>query len=87
MKDDANVMALSEKLAGLARRGHYYCEDTWFSCPKSEEGCSNDGAGDECDCGADEHNAEVSAVYAELGDALRSNGGVCTCVMTKLSRS
>jgi len=36
---------------------HYVCEDCWYSCPKCAEGCCNDGAGDECTCGADAENA------------------------------
>ena len=54
------------RLAELARRGHYYCEDTWYSCPKHPEGCANDSAGTERDCGADKINAEVDAILALL---------------------
>jgi len=66
-KVDGAASALSaglERLAALAKRSHYYCEDEWYSCPKAEDGCAN-----ECDCGADEHNAEVDALMA----LLRSN--------------
>jgi len=38
---------------------HFYCDDSWYSCPKAEDGCANDGAGDDCNCGADKHNALV----------------------------
>lgn len=58
-----------ERIGNLAKRGHYYCEDQWYSCPKAEDGCANENAGDECNCGADEHNAEVDALMA----LLRSN--------------
>ena len=58
-----------ERLAALAKRSHYYCEDSWYSCPKAEDGCANESRGHECDCGADEHNAEVDALMA----LLRSN--------------
>lgn len=54
------------RLAELARRSHYYCEDSWHSCPKHPEGCANDGAGTECDCGADRINAEVDSILAQL---------------------
>jgi hypothetical protein len=57
---------LIQQLAGLARRKHYTCEDSWYSCPQSECGSANDNAGAECDCGADEHNAKVDAIAAEL---------------------
>ena len=58
-----------ERLAALAKWSHYYCEDSWYSCPKAADGCANDSRGPECDCGADEHNAEVDALVA----LLRSN--------------
>jgi len=57
---------LIQQLAGLARRKHYTCEDSWYSCPQSEGGSANDNAGAECDCGAVEHNAKVDAIVAEL---------------------
>ena len=57
---------LIQQLAGLARRKHYTCEDSWYSCPQSECGSANDNAGAECDCGADEHNAKVDAICAAL---------------------
>ena len=57
---------LIQRLAGLARRKHYTCEDSWYSCPQSECGSANDNAGAECDCGADEHNAKVDAICAAL---------------------
>jgi hypothetical protein len=50
----------------LVERTHYYCEDTWYSCPKHPEGCANDGSGDECNCGADEWNALVAKARAAL---------------------
>jgi hypothetical protein len=55
-----------EKLSVLGHVSHYSCEDWWYSCPKSEKGCSNDEAGEDCNCGADEINAEVAAVKMEL---------------------
>ena len=60
------VPALVLRLAELARRRHYYCEDPWYSCPKHPDGCANDGVGPDCDCGADQINAEVDAILAEL---------------------
>ena len=68
-RDDAlDKLAAAEarigRLAELARREHYTCEDSWYSCPKSPEGCARDGDTD-CTCGADYINAEV----AKLCDA------------------
>lgn len=53
------------KLKDLALRNHYYCEDSWYSCPKHPDGSAKDNDG-ECDCGADNHNAEVLKVYASI---------------------
>lgn len=50
------------KLAALAYRGHYYCEDTWYNCPKHPEGSTNEYAGTECTCGTDEHNLAVQDI-------------------------
>lgn len=63
MTDAAKIDAL----AALARRGHYYCDDSWYSCPLAEDGCADDQfPKDECNCGADAHNAKVAALVAEL---------------------
>ena len=56
--------ALCAELAKLARRNHYTCEDAWYSCPKSPDGCANDAAGDECDCGADSHNDKIDELLS-----------------------
>ena len=60
------VHPLVLRLAELARRKHYYCEDSWYSCPKHPDGCANDGLGPDCNCGADQINAEVDAILSEL---------------------
>jgi hypothetical protein len=52
------------------RRNHYYCEDTWYSCPKHEDGCANESAGNDCDCGADETNQIIDFAIASLRQAL-----------------
>ena len=49
---------LLEKLEEL-RVSHYNCGGSWYSCPKSSEGCADEEAGDECNCGADRRNAVV----------------------------
>jgi len=59
-KDACRVV---EKIRKLALREHYSCDDCFYSCPKSEEGCCNDELEDECNCGADEHNKEVNEIY------------------------
>jgi len=54
---------------------HYSCEDCWYSCPKSTDGCCNESQGSECNCGAaeenEEHKAFIHKVIAERDEALR----------------
>ena len=60
--------AALDRLIELAKRQHYYCEDSWYSCPLAEGGCANDDWDkDECSCGASAHNAQVD----EIADTLR----------------
>jgi hypothetical protein len=52
------------RLRGLllkSKRPHLDCEDAWYSCPKSADGCANEFAGTGCTCGADQWNSEVDA--------------------------
>lgn len=62
-----NILAELEKL----RQHHVYCEDCWYSCPKAEDSCCDDRQGNECNCGADEHNAILDGIIAYM----RSNYG------------
>lgn len=48
------------------RRDHRWCEDCFYSCPKAEDGCCDDRQGDECNCGADAHNAIVDRLIADV---------------------
>lgn len=63
-KDDRLVL-----VGGLRRLriAHRYVDDNWYSCPKAPDGCANDAEGDECNCGADTHNALVDALIRLLG--------------------
>ena len=67
-KDEALKLAL-EALENN-KQMHYYCENTWYSCPQHEEGCANDSVGDECNCGADKANAEIDKVITAIKEAL-----------------
>lgn len=67
-QETAMQQALEALIAN--RRKHYYCEDTWYSCPRHEEGCANDAAGDECNCGADQANIEIDKATIALQEAL-----------------
>ncbi len=49
-----------------SRKHHYYCEDSWYSCPKNEDGCADDNAGTECNCGADEYNKELDELLSKI---------------------
>lgn len=51
-----------KRLAELAHREHYGCEDRFYSCPKHPDKCSDDHAGTGCNCGADKHNTEVDTI-------------------------
>ncbi len=64
--------ALVEQLAALARQQHYYCEDSWYTCPAHPDGSANDSkpAG-VCDCGADTHNAAVEVLQARIAGMLQ----------------
>lgn len=64
----ADIKQICTELANLARREHYFCEDSWYSCPKAEGGCANDTEGTECNCGADKHNAKVAALLTAAAD-------------------
>ena len=61
-----DIKALLENLNKL-RIPHYYCQDSWYSCPLAEDGCSDDQWDkDKCNCGADKHNALIDQMVAEL---------------------
>jgi hypothetical protein len=59
---------LGEVLAFLkmSRQSHNYCEDGWYSCPKAEDGCSNDAIGTDCNCGADKYNTELEILIEKI---------------------
>ena len=62
---DEIITRLKEVLPTL-KISHYYCEDCWYSCPKEEDGCCNEAEGEDCNCGADEHNSKIDALMKEL---------------------
>lgn len=63
---------LLELIRGL-KITHHVSEDCWYTCPANNlepdniEQCCREGAGTECDCGADKHNAKVDEVLSLLG--------------------
>jgi hypothetical protein len=52
------------------KQTHYYCDNTWYSCPKHEDGCANEFESDECNCGSDKINAEFDKAIAAIKEAL-----------------
>lgn len=58
---------LIDRLTALATVFHYGCEDRWYSCPQHPDGCDNDNAGAECNCGAEAHNKLVAQLAMEIG--------------------
>jgi hypothetical protein len=60
-----NIQAIRE---ALVPREHYLCDDSYYSCPKSEDGGINRDHGSECICGADEHNSRVIKALAALDE-------------------
>ncbi len=47
-----------------AKRQHTSCDDCWYSCPLSDEGCC-DETKIGCTCGAQAHNDTIDAVLAQ----------------------
>lgn len=45
---------------------HYYCEDSWYSCPAHLEGCANEALGEKCNCGAEDKAQEAADLLVEL---------------------
>ena len=73
------------------RQTHHYCEDTWYSCPKHEDGCVNESEGNACNCGADEANAEIDKAITAIKEALAQSekepvrlrrGDILRCIET-----
>jgi hypothetical protein len=49
-----------EKALLAAKIPHHHCEDCWYSCPMSDEGCCDEREIG-CNCGAEKHNAAIDA--------------------------
>lgn len=58
---------LLKELAGISIRKHYDCDDGYYSCPLSYDGCLDDRVPkDICNCGATAHNIKVTELYKSL---------------------
>jgi hypothetical protein len=61
-----------EQQAREALGSHYTCEDGWYSCPLSEEGCCDDAVPkDKCTCGLDTNVQRVAALLEVTEAAVR----------------
>ena len=61
-----DAVTLAEGLLAL-RLPHREVNDSWYSCPRSEEGCIDESAGAGCNCGADAHNALIERLLDITG--------------------
>jgi len=55
-----DTRALAEEIAG----GHYECDDSWYSCPLSPDGCA-DSRQEGCTCGRDSLVQKIDAALAD----------------------
>ncbi len=60
---EAENARLREALETLRITKHYECDDCWFSCPKAEHYCNDDGR-ILCDCGMDRTNKIIDAALS-----------------------
>ena len=63
-------MDILKEIEGL-KINHYYCEDSWYSCPLAQGGCCNDSKLYECDCEALAQHRKVDEILEELRFALK----------------
>lgn len=68
--EERKLHCLIRQLKDAAWRQHYYCEDTWYACPKHPELYEEDSQEKECNCGADEHNQKVEELYRSIVERL-----------------
>lgn len=57
------LLARVERLEAALREAkleHHICDDSWYSCPKSGD-CLLEFKDRECNCGAEQHNARITA--------------------------
>ena len=55
-----DTRARAEQIAG----GHYECDDSWYSCPLSTDGCA-DKRQEGCTCGRDRLVQQIDAALAD----------------------
>jgi hemerythrin-like domain-containing protein len=56
-----------EEQASQLAGGHHHCEDSWYSCPLSQEGCSDDRQPSAtCNCGHDDRASEIAKALEDV---------------------
>jgi len=55
-----DMRARAEQIAG----GHYECDDSWYSCPLSPDGCADERQ-EGCTCGRDRLVQQIAAALAD----------------------
>jgi len=73
--------ALTSVLREMRKRKHYECEDPWYSCPLSDEGCSNPNHGDDCTCIVSQIHDWADRLEA-LAPAQEGEAVACACGTT-----
>lgn len=59
-------MKSAKELLRKAKMSHLECEDSWYSCPLSANGCSNDSVPKRCDCGANKTNQALKLLNNQV---------------------
>lgn len=74
-----------EKLLDSLKQFHHYCEDRWYSCPLSADGCLDDRQ-EGCNCGASEHNETLEKLRALLSGKRLVNAKDCRFAFDRKDR-
>jgi hypothetical protein len=69
---DAEIERLRAALTA-AKVSHHICDDCWYSCPKSSEGCCDEREKD-CNCGAEKHNAAIDSALSYAVEPVVTQG-------------
>lgn len=64
-------MKSAKELLKQAQMNHVVCEDSWYSCPLAEGGCSDDAVSEKCNCGASRINETLEQLGAQVEQVLQ----------------
>jgi len=71
------IREMVEEIEKLLNFAHYHCEDSWYSCPKSVDGCCDSSEGTECNCNAEKREKD----WLSLKERLNKITGDVPCVL------